>query len=197
MSAMPDNSRTMVVAVEHGAEWRCNLRPQAGVDLLLVIQVIDEEPLVFARRFLDRLVRLLDNGGDVASAALAVSPTFDLRHLEARCVMARAILRTFRSGAQSQLLLLEPNGATPDCQSHLTALVEGLREGAATDSQIRIGRDLLDLSSGTGTGTRRHRRSSTTSPVTLQNVPATAAPARPPSTGWTLRESSVPLPTLP
>ena len=149
MSALVNQSRIMVVAVEYGADWRFNLRPEAGVDLVMVVQVIGEAPLVFARRFLSRLVRLLDNGADVVSAALAVSSAFDLRHLEARCVMVRTILRTFRSGAKRQLHLVEPIDATPDCRRHLTAIAEGLLEGGATDSEIRIGYGLGSRSSTT------------------------------------------------
>jgi hypothetical protein len=137
MSAISTQSRTIVVAVESGAEWRFNLRPD-GVDLVMIAQVSSEAPLAFARRFLGRLVKLIDDGADVVSAALAVSSAFDLRRLEARCVMVRAILRTLRSDANSQLLLVEPTDATPDCRRHLTAIAEGLLEGAAIDSQIRI-----------------------------------------------------------
>jgi len=162
---MSNKSRAMVVAVEYGAGWRCNLRPQAGVDLVLVVQVVGEEPLVFARRFLNRIVRLLDNGADVVSAALAVSSTFDLRHLEARCVIVRTILRTFRSGAKSQLLLVEPIDATPDCRRHLAAIVEGLLEGAATDSRIGIACDLGDGPNTMAVRGHRYQSSSTVAAI--------------------------------
>jgi hypothetical protein len=144
----------MIVAVEYGAEWRFNPRPEIGVDLVMVVQVIGEEPLVFARRFLRKIVNLLDNGVDVVSAAFAVCSVFDLRHLEARCVVVRAILRAFRSGTKSQLHLVEPIGATLDCRRHLTALAEGFLECAATDSQIRIGCELGDSSNSTTVSAR-------------------------------------------
>jgi hypothetical protein len=158
---MSDRSRTMVVAVEYGAEPPCNLQPQAGVDLVAVFQAVGEEPMVFARRFLGKITLLLGNGIDVVSAALAVSSIFDLCHLEAPCVIVRTILRAFRSGCKGQLLLVEPIDATPECRRHLAAIVEGLLEGAATDSQIGIACDVSDSSSTTGAGARRYQSRST------------------------------------
>ncbi|HWZ92747.1 MAG TPA: hypothetical protein VNW92_27965 [Polyangiaceae bacterium] len=139
MSTIPNQSKVMVVAVEHGGQWRFNLRPEAGVDLVMVVQLIGEEPLAFARRFLRKVVHIVDRGADVVSAALAVAPVFDIRHLEARCVITRTLLRAFRSGANSQLHLVEPSNSTPDCLSHLAAIAEGLAASAAAGSQIRVG----------------------------------------------------------
>lgn len=129
----------MMIAVEYGAEWRFVLRPEAGVDLVMVVEHAGEDPLLFARRFLGKLVTLVDGGADVVSGALAVTTVVDVRRLEARCVIARALLRAFRVGAKSLLYLVEPSGATQDCRSHLTAIAEGLLESEQTDSRIQVG----------------------------------------------------------
>jgi hypothetical protein len=149
MSSISNQSKVMVVAVEYGGQWRFNLRPEPGVDLIMVVQLVGEEPLVFARRFLRKVVYLVDRGADVVSAGLAVASVFDVRHLEARCVIARTLLRTFRTGAKSQLHLVEPSDSTSDCRSHLTAIAEGLLESAAVGSQIRVGYELYGTSDAT------------------------------------------------
>jgi hypothetical protein len=134
-----NQSKVMLIAVEFGGEWRFSMRPAPGVDLIMVVQVVDEEPLAFARRFLRKVLAVLDCGTTIVTAALAVARVFDVRHLEARCVIARTLLRTFRYGDKSQLHLAEPRGATPDCRSQLAAIAEGLLEGSTTDSEIRVG----------------------------------------------------------
>jgi hypothetical protein len=139
MPTISNQSKVMLIAVEFGGEWRFGMRPAPGVDLIVVIQVVDEEPSAFARRFLRKVFTLVDCGASVVSAALAVAPVFDVRRLEARCVIARTLLRTFRCGERSQLHLIEPRGATADCRSQLAAIAEGLLEGSTTDSQIRVG----------------------------------------------------------
>jgi hypothetical protein len=139
MQGLSGESKVMFVAVEYGGQWRTNLRSSAGVDLVMVVQLVGEDPLVFARRFLGKVLRVVARGADVSSAVLAVAPIFDLRHLEARCTIARTILRAFRRGSKSELYLVEPSGASPDCRPHLLAIAEGLAENAATDCHIRVG----------------------------------------------------------
>jgi len=114
----------MFVALEHGAEWHSRLHPEAGVDVVVVVQLAGEDPLLFARRFLTKVVATVGQGADIVAAVLAIAPIFDVRRLQARCAIARAGLRSFRG---------------PECRLHLRAIAEGLTEGAATDSQIRVG----------------------------------------------------------
>jgi len=139
MQTTAKQSKIMFVAIEYGGQWPSNLQPDEGADLVMVMQVADEDPLVFARRLLTKIVNVLARGVDVVSAVLAVAPIFDLRHLESRCSIGRTLLRAFRQGSKCQLYLIEPNEATPGCRQQLLALAEGLLEDAATDSQIRVG----------------------------------------------------------
>ena len=138
----------MFVAIEYGGEWRANLRPQAGVDLIMVVQVVGEDPLVFARRFLGKVLSVLARGADVISAVLAVAPVFDVRHLEARCAIVRTLLRVFPRGSKSELHLVEPSNAAEDCRPHLLAIAEGLTEGARSGGRIRVGYESFE-STGT------------------------------------------------
>lgn len=148
MSESSKQSKVMVVAVEYGGQWCTSGRPEEGVDLVMVVQLVGEEPLEFARRFMETLVGLVERGAEIVSAALAVGSAFDVRHLEARCLIARTLLRTLR-GAKDPLHLVAPRDATADCRSHLTALVEGLLENAGTGSQIRVSYELYRSSSAT------------------------------------------------
>jgi hypothetical protein len=143
IQAISNQSKVMLIAVEFGGEWRFSTRPAPGVDLVMVVQVVDEEPLAFARRLLQKVLTILGCGASVVSAALAVAPAFDVRHLEARCVIARTLLRAFRCGEKSQLHLVEPRDAAPDCRSQLAAIAEGLLEGSTTDSEIRVGSEFF------------------------------------------------------
>jgi hypothetical protein len=143
MHAQSENSKVMLVAIEYGGEWRVNVRPSAGVDLIMVVQLAGEDPLLFARRFLAKVLSVTARGADVASAVLAVAPIFDVRHLEARCTIARTLLRVFRSDSKSELHLVEPCNASLDCRPHLLAMAEGLTEGAQTDCKIRLGHETI------------------------------------------------------
>ncbi|MEI9939575.1 MAG: hypothetical protein WDO69_20345 [Pseudomonadota bacterium] len=154
MPKVASQSRVMMVAVEYGAVWRFDLRPEAGVDLVMLVQLVGEEPVLFARRFLRKLVTLVEDGADIVSAALAVTAVIDVRHLEARCVIARTLLRAFRVGAKSLLYLVEPIGATDECRSHLTAIADGLLESLRTDSRIRVGCAFHSDLAGAGAGGR-------------------------------------------
>jgi len=138
MQVMASQSKVMFVAIEYGGEWRVDLRPDGGTDLIMVVQVVGEDPLVFARRFLGKVVSVVARGADVVSAVLAVAPIFDVRRLEARCAIARTALRAFRRGSSSELCLIEPSNATPDCRPQLLAIAEGLAENACSDCQIRV-----------------------------------------------------------
>jgi len=131
----------MFVAVEYGGQWPTDLRPDAGADLVMLVQIADEDPLVFTRRLLTKVVNILARGVDVVSGALAIAPVFDIRHLESRCTIARTLLRAFRHGSKCELYLIEPSNPTPDCRPQLLAIAEGLMENAATDSSIRVGYD--------------------------------------------------------
>ena len=113
-------SQVMVVAVELGGQWRFQLRPEVGVDLVLVAQLSGEDHSVFARRLLKKVVGLVEKGAEVVSAALVVSAAFDICRLEARCMIARAVLRAFRVDAKRELHLVEPIDSTTDCHSHLS-----------------------------------------------------------------------------
>ena len=144
-SRSSNQSKVMVVAIEYGGQWCSSVRPEDGVDLVMVVQLVGEDPLEFARRFMQKLVGLVERGAEIVSAALAVASAFDVRHLEARCLIARTLLRTFR-GAKGLLHLVAPRDATADCRSHLTAIAEGLLENAATGSQIRVGYELYRAS---------------------------------------------------
>ena len=155
MSSTFNQSKVMVVAVEYGGQWHLNLRPEAGVDLVMVVQLAGEDPLVFTRRFLRKVVHVVDRGADVVAAALAVASIFDVRHLESRCVIARTLLRTFRNGAESELYLVEPRDSTPDCHSQLTAIAEGLLESTETSSRIRVGYELYGASDATAVRAER------------------------------------------
>jgi hypothetical protein len=132
-------SEVMLVAIEYGGQWQDNLGPRPGVDLIMVVQVVGEDPLVFARRFLGKLLGVIARGSEVISASMAVAPTFNVRHLEARCAIARTLLRVFRRGANRQLHLVEPSNASPACRAHLLAIAEGLLENAPTDCRISVG----------------------------------------------------------
>jgi len=138
MRSITCKSKVMFVAVEYGGQWPVELRPDQDTDLIMVVQVAGEEPLIFARRFLRKVVSVVARGTDVVSAALAVAPTFDVRCLEARCAIARTALRALRRG--SELYLIEPSNARADCRPHLIAIAEGLAENAEADCQIRVGR---------------------------------------------------------
>ena len=129
----------MLVAVEFGGEWRATMRPDSGVDLVMVTQVDGEDPLLFARRFLRKVITIVAQGADVVSAVLVVAATFDLRHLEARCAIARTVLRSFRRETRRELYLVEPRNAKPDCLAHLLAIAEGLTDNASSDCRIRVG----------------------------------------------------------
>ena len=135
--------KVMLVALEYGGQWPALLRPGAGVDLVLVVQVESEDPLLFARRFLRKVSAIVSEGVEVASAVVAVAPASDPRHLEARCAVARTILRAFRHGSKCELYLVEPSNAKPDCLAHLLALAEGLTDNAASDCRIRVGYEIL------------------------------------------------------
>jgi hypothetical protein len=148
MSGSSKPSKVMVVAVEYGGQWCSSGRPEEGVDLVMVVQRVGEEPLEFARRFMQTLVDLVERGAEIVSAALAVASAFEVRHLEARCLIARTLLRTLR-GASGSLHLVAPRDATADCRSHLTAIADGLLEGAPTGSQIRVSYELYRSSSAT------------------------------------------------
>ncbi|HEY0468507.1 MAG TPA: hypothetical protein VGC79_30140 [Polyangiaceae bacterium] len=134
-------TKVMFVAVEYGGQWPANLRPSAGIDLIAVAQVVGEDLLAFARRFLDKVCRFVTRGAQVMSGVLLVAPNLDLRHLEARCVIARSLLNTFRCGSQSALYLVAPCSGGVDCRPQLLALAEGLAENAATDYRIQVGYD--------------------------------------------------------
>ena len=129
----------MLVAIEYGGQWQTDLVPRPGVDLVMVVQVAEEDPLLFARRLLDKVLDLVARGSEVTSAVLAVAPSFGARHLEARCTIARTLLRVFRPGSKCQLRLLEPRKASLDCRAHLLAIAEGLTENVLTDCHIRVG----------------------------------------------------------
>ncbi|HEY3252558.1 MAG TPA: hypothetical protein VGJ91_01370 [Polyangiaceae bacterium] len=136
-----EQSKVMFVALECGGQWPVNLRANAGTDLIVVAQGVGEDLLAFARRFLGKVLSLVARGAEVTSSVLAVAPVFDLRHLEARCAIARALLRAFRLGSHSALYLVEPEKAAIDCRPHLLALAEGLAENAATDYRVHVGYD--------------------------------------------------------
>ena len=129
----------MLVAVEYGGRWPAGLRPRADVDLVMVVQVEGEEPLLFAKRFLRKVSAIVAQGADVVFGVMAVAATLGLRDLEARCAIATTILRTFRHGSKSALYLVEPRNANPECQAHLMAIAEGLMDNAATDCIIQVG----------------------------------------------------------
>ena len=149
-----EKSEVMLVALEYGGQWRPDLAPRSEADLIMVIQVAGEDPLQFARRFLDKVLTLIARGSEVTSAVMAVAPTIDARRLEARCAIARTLLRVFRPGSQGQLCLIEPSKAPADCRAHLLAIAEGLSESSLTDCEIRVGHDTF-RSASTGTGAAR------------------------------------------
>jgi hypothetical protein len=136
---LPREPKVMFVALEYGAEWHSKLHPEVGVDVVVVVQLVGEDPLLFARRFLTKVVAAVGQGADIVAAVLAIAPIFDVRRLQARCAIARAALRSFRAGSNCKLYLTDPRQAAPECRRHLRAIAEGLTEGAATDSQIRVG----------------------------------------------------------
>ncbi len=136
-----EKSEVMLVALEYGGQWRSNLAPHPGVDLIMVVQVAGEDPLLFARRFLDKVLAVIARGSEVTAAVLAVAPDVDARHLEARCAIARTLLRVLRRGSRRQLHLIEPSKAPPDCRAHLLAIAEGLTENSLSDCEIRVGYD--------------------------------------------------------
>jgi hypothetical protein len=139
MTKPSQESKVMFVALEYGAEWHSLLHPEAGIDFVVVVQLAGEDPLLFARRFLTKVVATVGHGADIVAAVLAIAPIFDARRLRARCAIARAVLCSFRAGSNGKLYLTEPRQAGPECGLHLRAIAEGLTEGAATDSQIRVG----------------------------------------------------------
>jgi hypothetical protein len=132
-------SEVMLVALEYGGQWRANLAPHPGVDLIMIVQVAGEDPLAFARRFLDKVLAVIARGSEVISGVLAVAPNVNARNLEARCTIARTLLRVLRRGSGRQLHLIEPSKAPADCRAHLLAIAEGLTENSQTDCEIRVG----------------------------------------------------------
>jgi hypothetical protein len=139
-----EESKVTFVALEYGAEWHPRLHPEAGLDFMVVVQGADEDPLLFARRFLTKVVATIGQGADIVAAVLAIAPIFDVRRLQARCAIARSVLRSFRTGSNAKLYLTEPRKAGAECRLHLRALADGLLEGAATDSQISVGYESFD-----------------------------------------------------
>jgi len=137
--ALVSQTKVMLVAVEYGAQWPVGLRPRADVDLVMVVQVEGEEPLVFAGRFLRKVSAIVSQGADVVFGVMAVAATLGLRDLEARCAIATTILRTFRAGSKSALYLVEPRNANPDYKAHLVAIADGLMDNAGTDCVIQVG----------------------------------------------------------
>lgn len=125
------------------------MAPESEVDLIMVVQVAGEDPLLFARRFLDKVLAVVARGSEVTSAVLAVAPSVDARNLEARCAIARTLLRVLSRGSRRQLHLLEPSKAPADCRAHLLAIAEGLSENSSTDCEIRLGYDTF-RSAGAG-----------------------------------------------
>ncbi len=135
------SKQSMFVAVEYGGQWPLSLHAEAGVDLVVVAQLADEDPQACARRLLTKIVSLIGRGADIVSAVFAVAPLFGIRQLESRCTIARALLRALRPGSNGELCLIEPKNATRDCRAHLLAIAEGVMEHAATDPLIRLGYD--------------------------------------------------------
>jgi hypothetical protein len=74
---------------------------------VLVVQLPGEEPMAFARRLLQKVVRLVGRGAELVSVALAMNSRYEPRDLEARCVIAPTSLRTFRAGGNCRLHLVE------------------------------------------------------------------------------------------
>ena len=139
MLSQHGKSEVMLVALEYGGQWRGNMAPHPGVDLIMVVQVAGEDPLVFARRFLDKVQAVIARDSEVTSAVLAVARNVDARHLEARCAIARTLIRVLRRGSRRQLHLIEPSKAPADCRAHLLAIAEGLTENSLTDCEIHVG----------------------------------------------------------
>jgi hypothetical protein len=134
-----EKSEVMLVALEYGGQWRADLAPHPEVDLIMVVQVAGEDPLLFARRFLDKVLTVIARGSEVTSAVLGVAPNVGARDLEARCAIARTLLRVLRRGSRRQLHLIEPSQAPADCRAHLLAIAEGLTENSPTDCEIHVG----------------------------------------------------------
>ena len=147
MKVAVGQAKVMFIALEYGGHWRVNLRPDADTDLVMVIQTVGEDPLIFARRLVGKVVSALGRGFEVVSAVLSVSPTLSAHHLEARCAIAKTLLRAFRGGSSCELYLVEPSNSTLDCRQHLIALAEGLAENAAIDCRIRVGYESFRASS--------------------------------------------------
>lgn len=129
----------MLVALEYGGHWRADSAPHPDADLIMIIQVEGEDPLTFARRFLQKILAVIAQGAAVTSAVLAVAPDVDARHLQSRCTIARNLLRVLRPGPGPQLHLVEPTRAPPECRAHLLALAEVLLENSDTECEIRAG----------------------------------------------------------
>ncbi len=142
-AGLGDTSRVMVIAVEYGCQWSRQLHCESNTVIVLIEQVPGEEQLAFARRVLRQVVALLEQGAELVSAALAVAGAFDLCRLQARGVIARAMMKAFGNGVKGELRFLEPRDSTPDCRSHLTAIVEGLLDDAKSQCRVTVMYELL------------------------------------------------------
>jgi hypothetical protein len=132
-------SKISLVVAEIGSEWRAPSRPDPDLEVVLIAQDEGEDPSLFARRCLKAVGEELKRHVDIVSAVLAVNSIFDVRRLEARCAIARALLRALGDKPETELLLLGLPSAPEACHSHLIALAEGLAEGASAQCHVSFG----------------------------------------------------------
>jgi hypothetical protein len=138
-----ERTEVVLVALEYGGQWRSSLANYEGVDLIMIVQVADEDPLAFARRLLEKMLAVVARGSEVIAAVLAVAPTIDTRRLAARSAIARTLLRVLRRGSRRRLQLVEPDNASADCRAHLVAIAEGLAEDSQSDCEISVGPEIF------------------------------------------------------
>jgi hypothetical protein len=110
---------------------------------VIVVQQADESASTFARRFIRKVTSAVTGGMTMASALLVIAPAFDAARLEARCTIARTLIRSFDADLEHELVLMSTSDAASECRPHLLALAEILREGAKASWSIRVRCDLL------------------------------------------------------
>jgi hypothetical protein len=130
-------SSAMFIAVEYGSEWRPDLRPPDGTDLVIVVQQAEECARAFTRRFVHKVARAVAEGIAVRAAALVLSLEFDLLRLESRCTIASSLVGSFDPGERSELRLVAPRNWS-ECRSNLRALAEALTDRARANCSVVV-----------------------------------------------------------
>jgi hypothetical protein len=131
----------VLVAAEAGSAptaWTAQCR-QLPDDALVIAQQPDERPDTFARRALQRIARLGENGWCPSKAVIAVAPTPPRDTADARALVARALVHSLRNVEGAELVIAGDAGF-PAAQRHeLFSLAQELMQMAfGTTLSIRV-----------------------------------------------------------